>query len=125
MYLTRLEVLGNPMDPFTTQHPSFTSLPRDSPEHPFPPVINPMQWFPSPISSPLSSPTPKSRESPATVRKTPSPLGFPPGFEPYDHHRESGNDDYQRPRTKSDYFPVPHADSMHSPGTSEHGKLIG
>ena len=115
MYLTRLEILGTPMDPQTTQHPPFTSLYHQSPELPFFYPGNGIPWYhsigKSPFSSPLPSPTsclPRNSDSPVPLRTTPSPPRFPPGFEPSRQHRRSGsfnNLDF-RDRTRSDFSAV-------------------
>ena len=89
MYLTRLEILGTPMDPYTTQHPTFTTIHQENPEPRtfFPATGTP--WYPArsqpQYQSPLQSPT-------VPIRTTPSPPRLPPpGFEHYNKHRKSGS----------------------------------
>ncbi|CAB3994274.1 bicaudal C 1, partial, partial [Paramuricea clavata] len=113
MYLTRLEILGNPMDPQIMQHPPPLA----------PPFLHSTSWFAanqtsidfspysSPYTSPLASPTPHSissirSDSPVFhTRRTPPPtnLKCPPGFDLWGRHHRSesfNNGEYHR-RTNS------------------------
>lgn len=91
MYLTRLEIMGNPIDPHITQHPlPFTS------HYAYRPLF--ISAIPSsPYTSPLASPTPHSIRSDSPVsftRRTPPPTKQsrpPPGFQTWTHHPRSGS----------------------------------
>ena len=117
MYLTRLEILGNPMDPQIMQHPpplappflqaiSWFAAKETSPYSPyFSPYNSP---YTSPYASPLASPTPDSIRSNSPVshtRRTPPPTNVkcPPGFDLWGRHHRSesfNNGEYHR-RTNS------------------------
>ncbi|XP_028399631.1 protein bicaudal C homolog 1-like [Dendronephthya gigantea] len=106
MYLTRLEILGNPMNPHIMQHPPPISLPFA--HHGTPWYAN-IQT--SPYVSPLASPTPHSIRSNSPVpftRRLSPPNGQsrpPPGFDIWRHHHRSesfNNGDYHRRSNSAD-----------------------
>lgn len=90
MYLTRLEILGNPMDPQIMQQPSPLTI--------RPPPYQGTPWLASvqtsPSLSPLASPNPHSVRSDSPVSstcRTPpgSKCSTPPGFGPILHLQQN------------------------------------
>ena len=124
MYLTRLEILGNPMNPHIMQHPPPISLPF---------THHGTHWYASiptsPYASPLASPSTHSirSNSPVPFTRRPSPSNGqsrpPPGFDIWRHHNRSesfNNGDYHMRSNPADTEPT----KVVRGAASEGGKLL-